>query len=354
MGALNRGEFVEDVSWLSLDDPAAAGTARRALEQLGTRLGLPATRVAEAGLAVTEIATNVHRHAGGGSLLLRSVLSNGVAAIEVVAMDQGPGMTDLLAAGRDGYSTAGSLGIGLGAISRLASRLDIGSTAGRGTVLVARFDTSADRGATTVADPSKPSAEGITRPLGGESVCGDAYAVRHEGARTWLMMSDGSGHGPLAATASGRAVRAFEQADLAVVEPEGVLRSVHQQLQGSRGAAVAVARLDPDRRTIRFCGLGNICGVVAASAPGTPEGTRRMISVGGVAGHRAPAFRSYDYPLPGDAVVVLHSDGLRARWDVDRLRPLHRQRPLVLAAVLLRDAGVHRDDACVLVARETS
>lgn len=129
----------QDVAWLALDDPSAVGAARRAAEQLADRLGLNAGRVAEIGLAVTEIATNVHRHAGGGALLLRAVRTVAAAALEVVALDSGPGMHDVPAARRDGHSTGGTLGIGLGSIGRLADLLEIDSEPARGTVLVARF-----------------------------------------------------------------------------------------------------------------------------------------------------------------------------------------------------------------------
>ena len=198
--------IAEDIAWLPLDDASAVGSARRAAERLADQLGLPTGRVAEVGLAVTEIATNVHCHAGGGALLLRALRTAATAALEVVAIDAGPGIADLAAARRTAIRP-GAPCIGLGSIERLADAVDISSEPGRGTVLIVRFD--ADRRSAPGLDDKVHPAAGITRALSGEAVCGDAYAVRSAGSRLSLMICDGSGHGPLAAAASREAVRAF-------------------------------------------------------------------------------------------------------------------------------------------------
>jgi anti-sigma regulatory factor (Ser/Thr protein kinase) len=334
---------VEDVVWVTLDEPTAAGTARRGAERLADKLGLPATRVAEVGLAVTEIATNVQRHGGGGALLLRARRGPAGAVVEVVAVDSGPGITDLREAHRDGSSTAGTLGIGLGAIGRLADALEISSEPGRGTVLVARF--AAEHRAEAAPDQHVHATAGITRALAGEEMCGDAYGVR-AGSRLTLMLCDGSGHGPLAASAARIAVRVFEDLDQPTPPPAVVLGRIHRALTGSRGGAVAVAELDPVAGIVRYAGVGNISGAVVTS-----EDKRSMVSIGGVAGYREPTIRTFEYPLPAGAVVVMHSDGVRARWPADVLRGLLGRSPLLIAAALLRDAGARQDDACVLVGR---
>jgi anti-sigma regulatory factor (Ser/Thr protein kinase) len=336
---VTTGPAVEDVAWLTAEDPSAAGQARRAAEQLARRLGLPEQRVAEVGLAVTEIATNTYRHGGGGALLLRAVHRD-PAAVEVVALDSGPGIRDLRLARRDGTTTAGSLGIGLGAIGRLADELTINTRPGRGTVLLARFE--AVRGSAAQA-PWRVA--GITRALGGETVCGDAYSARLDvDGRLSLMVCDGSGHGALAASASRDAVRAFEGHQGLAEPPAAAVQRIHRALAGSRGGAVAVAVLDPDEGTVRYAGVGNIAGAVLDGAA-----KRSMVSVSGVAGYREPKVREFSYPLVPCAVVIMHSDGVRSRWDPDDLRPLLAGPPLVLAATVLRDAGARHDDACVLV-----
>ena len=341
MDALS-GPVVEDVAWVRLDEPSAVGSARRAVEQLAAQLGAPDVRVAEIGLAVTEIASNVQRHGGGGAVLLRALRAADTAEIEVVAVDSGPGIADLSAALRDRSSTAGTLGIGMGAIVRMAHSVEIATTPERGTVLVARFDLQRRRPPTPA--PRPVDAAGITRALTGEEVCGDAYATRPHGRGLTLMVADGSGHGPLAASASSAAVRAFLDHDRAADPPAEVLRRVHGALSGTRGAAVAVAEVDPDAEIVRFAGVGNIAGAVLHEG-----GKRSMVSLGGVAGFRNPTIRTFEYAYPPGAVVVMHSDGVRSRWSEADVRGLVGRAPLLLAATLLRDAGIRHDDACVLV-----
>ena len=336
----------EDVAWLLLDELSGAAVARRAAEQLAQQIGLSPARVAEVGLAITELATNVHLHGGGGAILLRSVRAGASAAIEVVAVDSGPGIADVGIARQDGHSTAGTLGLGLGMVTRLADQLDIASRPGRGTVLVARFEADRRARPTLAAEATGPPAAGISRALSGEDVCGDAYAVRHDGSRTSLMVCDGSGHGPLAAAAARKAVRAFTDIAEPVSPPEIALRRIHRALAGSRGGAVAIAELDPEMHRLRFVGIGNIAAAVVSA-----HEKRGLVSMGGIVGCGEPALRPCDHLLPADAVVILHSDGVSRRWSSDELDHLISETPLVIAATLLRDAGIRHDDACVLVGR---
>jgi hypothetical protein len=234
----------------------------------------------------------------------------------------------------------GTLGLGLGAVKRLADVSEITSAPGRGTVVVARFHP--DR--LPMSEIPADVAAGITRAIEGEEMCGDSYAIRHQEGKLSLMMCDGSGHGPLAATASQAAVRVF--CDQAPASPEDTVRRIHDALRGTRGGAVAIADLDLVRRTVRFAGLGNIAAAVLFD--GRKHG---MISVPGVAGYQARTIRAYDYALPEGAAVALHSDGLTERWTMDGRESLFRGSPLTIATTLLRDAGVRRDDACVLVGK---
>lgn len=336
----------EDVAWLLLDELSGAGAAHRSAEQLAQDIGLPPARVAEIGLAVTELATNVHLHGGGGAILLRSVRAGGSAAVEVVAVDSGPGIADVGIARRDGHSTAGTLGIGLGMVARLADQLDIASRPGRGTVLVARFEADRRARPTLAAEASGPPAAGISCPPNGEEICGDAYAVRHDGSRISLMVCDGSGHGALAAAAAHMAVRAFTDTAQPVSPPEVALRRIHRTLAGSCGGAVAIAELDLAAHRLRFVGIGNIAGAVVSA-----HEQRGLVSVDGIVGYREPTLRPFEQLLPAGAVVILHSDGVSRRWRFDEVDHLVSGTPLVIAATVLRDAGIRHGDACVLVGK---
>lgn len=354
----------QDEVWLR-QEVSLAAQARRAAAARARRIGLGAERIAEIELAATEIAVNLNSHAVDGALLLRVLDTPEDAAVELLAIDHGPGIADVAYARRDGVSSGGTLGIGLGVVERMADAFDLYSLPGRGTVLVARFYGRAAGGGRSAYASHEPIVAGLTRPLSGETACGDAWAARlapsaaaevlsadalsakapvsSAGARPLLvMLCDGLGHGPLAARASEQAVAAFHRA--AQGDPVEILRVLHQALAGTRGGAVAVAAVDPAARRVRYCGVGNISGfVVAAGRRNT------LLSAPGIVGHHLPKLRAFEAAWPVDAALVLHSDGLTERWSPDAMPGLFRRSSTVIAAHLLREAGVRRDDASAVV-----
>lgn len=345
----------EDIAWFR-DDPALPAAARGAAAALARRIGLDSHRASEVALAVTEAATNLQRHAVDGALLLRVLRTENSAAVEFVTVDGGPGMAEVSDALLDGVSTGGTLGIGLGAVSRLADVFDIHSTPGKGTVVAAQFWPRNRR------DPLPPThtsalASGLTRPISGETVCGDAWAVRvDEGhpseavSRTdtapalLAILCDGLGHGPLAARSSEAAVAAFRRSS--ATAPEAILREVHGALRGTRGGAVAVARIEPGRGRVLLCGIGNVSGFVIG--PGT---RKSLLSAPGIVGHQMRTLRTFEQPLVPGGALILHSDGLTERWSADALPGLLQRSPTVIAGQLLREAAVRRDDAGIVVVK---
>ena len=329
--------LLEEGAWFRVEAAATAGAARRAAERLATHLGLPEPRIADLSIVTAEVGSNLVKHADEGALLVRVVRTEQQAGVEIVAFDRGPGMADVALASGDGHSTTGTLGIGLGAIVRQSSWSDLHSVPGKGTVLVAQV---------WPADPPAPAwAAGLTRPITGESVSGDAFAVREAGGRRQMLMCDGLGHGGLAAAAAQEAVAAFAAA--ATTPPDQLVEVLHRKLNHTRGAALAVAELDPEAGLVRYAGLGNIAGTVFG-----PDGTRRgMVSLPGIAGHQRRQVRQFDYPLSPGSVVLMHSDGVVDRWQPADYPGLLIRSPAVIAATVLRDAGIRRDDAGVIVAR---
>ncbi|MBR7825592.1 ATP-binding protein [Actinospica sp. MGRD01-02] len=338
--------------WLR-QEVSLAARARRTAAALGKRIGLEPERVAEIELAVTETAVNLNRHAADGAVLLRLADDGGRAAVELIAVDNGPGMADVAGARRDGYSSAGTLGIGLGVVERMADSFDVHSLMGRGTVLVARFRA---RGKHGPAPYPEPAVAGLTRPMSGEAVCGDGWALREIAAAAadgpapegqlplLVLMCDGLGHGPLAARASEQAKIAFHGAGSA--EPVRIVSELHRAMAGTRGGALAVARIAPDGEGVSFCGVGNISAFIVA------DGRRSsLLSSPGIVGHHLPRLRGFEAELPAGASLVLHSDGLSERWDQSALAGLFGRSSTVIAAQLLREAGVRRDDASVVVVK---
>ncbi|MBB5873438.1 anti-sigma regulatory factor (Ser/Thr protein kinase) [Allocatelliglobosispora scoriae] len=320
--------------WLAATDPSTAGSVRRAAVALGEEIGLPAAAISGLAIIATEATTNLARHADEGVVLLRVVRAGDAAGVGLVAIDQGPGMADVLASSVDGHSTGGTLGIGLGAITRMATDFDIYSRPGTGTVLAA----------TVWAKPPAPTwLDGVARPLAGETACGDGYAARELDGRRQIMLCDGLGHGPLAALASEAAIAAFLEAPPG--GPKEILAFLHGRIGHTRGAVVGIAEVNAARDTVRFAGIGNI----AASVCGDVR--RAMVSMPGIVGQQRHSVREFDYPLPPDALIIMHSDGLTERWSLADHPGLLTRTPVVVAATLLRDASRRRDDAAIVVAR---
>jgi anti-sigma regulatory factor (Ser/Thr protein kinase) len=321
-----------DQRWLRVEDPSAVAACRAAALALASRLEFPEARAGDLALAVTEAAANLHKHATQGAMLLRIGRDGGHPGIEMVTIDAGPGVQDTGAALRDGHSTAGSLGIGLGAIRRLADFTDLFSVPGHGTVLVARFWPRPRPGAARYA--------GLVRPITGETECGDVFGVAESPSGIIAVLCDGLGHGPLAATAAMEAVTAVLEEPAA--GPAELVERAHRRMTRTRGGAIGVVQASGP--AIRFAGLGNVAALILA------DGTRRgMLSVPGIAGHQARSIRQFEYEAPPGAAIVLHSDGISNRWDPRVLPGLSSRDPLVVAAALLAEAGTRRDDASVLV-----
>jgi anti-sigma regulatory factor (Ser/Thr protein kinase) len=323
---------VREMRWTRVDDVSAVGACRSSAAVMAASLGFPASRADELALAVTEAASNLHKHAIDGAMLVRICRAAAEPGIEMVTIDSGPGVRDTSAAMRDGHSTAGSLGVGLGTIRRLADTCEFYSAAGRPTVLVARFWPR--------PQPYRASCAGLVRPITGETECGDAFAAAQVGDVLTGVLCDGLGHGPLAAHAANEAVGVV-LGDPGI-DPAALVERVHRRLDATRGAAVAIVQVT--RRVVRFAGLGNVAGWIVSDASRSG-----LVSVPGIAGHQARTIRAFDYQLPEDGAVVLHSDGLTSKWDVRVLPGLAARDPLVIAAALLAAAGVHRDDAGILV-----
>jgi hypothetical protein len=76
-----------------------------------------------------------------------------------------------------------------------------------------------------------------------------------------------------------------------------------------------------------------------------------LVSHSGIVGHQVTRINQFDYDLPPDGVVVMHSDGLTNKWRVDRYPGLLRRDPALLAGVLYRDFTRGRDDASVIIFR---
>lgn len=337
MTAPLRDEFERTIC-IPVVEESQIGEARRRAAALADALALDETERGRVGVIVTEAATNLVRHARDGVLVIQPVRGPR-AGLEVISIDRGPGMRDPARCLQDGYSTGGTGGTGLGAIKRMASEFDLDSKLGAGTIVVARVWRDQD---STAPGPTKVMVGGICTPIDAEEHIGDGWSVAPNGDSLAIMVADGLGHGVDAERASRLAVEAFLAAPSA--SPSRVMERAHEALRGTRGAAVAVVRVEGEE--VRFAGVGNIAGSVIVDAT-----TRHMVSHPGIVGHQMSRVQEFVYPWNDRSLLVLASDGIRTQWRLDAYPGISRRHPTLIAATIWRDFSRGRDDATVVVAQ---
>ncbi len=317
---------------LPVEDSSQVGYARRTAQKLAEQLGFDVTDSGRVALVVTELASNILKHAGNGEMHLR-LLPGPVPGLEVIAIDRGHGF-DVQDCMADGFSTRGTQGIGLGSMLRQAQVFDVYSDA-RGTVLLTRFYPRASGVKDLRAGVSQHS-------LHNDPACGDVWEVAIQGQQLSVLMIDGLGHGPEAEDASRAGAGAFNREPFA--DPGVLLGEIHHDMRGTRGGAVAVAQFDSVHNRLRFIGIGNIGATLIGE-----DRPRGMASHPGIVGLQYRKVAAVDYAQCAGQLLIMYSDGLQSRWNLRDYPGLMYRHPAVIAAILHRDYCRGRDDVTVLV-----
>ena len=322
-------------------DASHVSACRLQAQRMARSLEFDETRAGRVSIAVTEAVTNIVRHGGGGTLAARSLADGKALGIEVLAVDSGPGMEDFHASARDGFSSAGTAGTGLGAMRRMSEEFEVYTRPDAGTIVRMVFWPGTARPA-----PSDYEVGGISVAKSGETVCGDAWAWQTHVRGITLLVADGLGHGPDASRAASAAVEVLRRhPDNSAIR---LLDIAHARLKATRGAAVAFMRHDAGRDDLAFAGVGNIAAVII-----DPQARRAMISHNGIVGHNVHKSQEYRYAWPAGALLVAHSDGLETQWNLERFPGLADCHASVIAAMLYREYSRKRDDVTVVVARRS-
>lgn len=353
----------------NITESSAIAAVRRSASQLAGTLGMDETTIGRLSIVVTEAATNILKHASEGKILLRSVEAPAmisraeaggdapqpvvkgepIRGIEIIAIDNGPGISDVAFNMLDGSSSAGSYGVGLGAMQRLANEFDLYSLAGNGCAVWMVVWADA-----TYIERTHWQVGAVCVPLAGETACGDSWIAAQVDEELLLMVADGLGHGPHAAEASQAAVDVVWNDPM--LGPGAVIDQAHGALRGTRGAAVGVARICGRTEELQFAGIGNIAGSIEFDVrdhDGSPRSQRaHLISHNGIVGNAMRRAQEFCSPWRPGATLLLHSDGVATKWDLNRYPGLAVRHPALVAAMLYRDFVRERDDATIVVVRQ--
>lgn len=317
---------------IPITDRSSVGEARREAISAAHALGFDTSRRSNIGIVATEAANNILLHAQRGEFLICPGKTTDACWLDLIALDSGPGISDIGRAMEDGYSTIGTPGQGLGAIKRLSDASSLYSVPGKGTAYWSRFETG-----------TPPHASVISIPVRGETVPGDSYFVHRGAGRSVYMMVDGLGHGPGATEAADAAVASTQKS--LHCGPAEILVRAHDAMKRTRGAAMAVAIVDEERWTLTYAGVGNISAMLASGSS-----YKSMASQNGTVGAILPRLvQEYIYPVGSNATLVMFSDGLTTKTNPTSYAGFQNRHPMLLAGLLYRDFGRPRDDSTVMV-----
>jgi len=293
-------------------------------------------RSGELALLATEMSRNILVHGGGGEAIIMGSKNDRGAVAGILGLDNGPGIADVSQALADGYSTGGTMGGGMGAMKRIASALEI-FTGHHGTIIFGQVGNPGPSHALQIA--------GIAVPYKGERACGDAWACEKTAEdRTLLVLIDGLGHGWEAAEAAQEAVQSFRKhRDRS---PGQILSYMHDSLRKTRGAAAAVCEIRPAEGNLTYAGVGNTAAVVLSHRV-----SRSLVSHNGTLGVTISRIQEFRVEWPEDGILVMHSDGLKSRWDLSSYSGLLARHAAVIGGALIRDFRRQSDDASVVVVK---
>ncbi|WP_160107168.1 ATP-binding protein [Pseudomonas izuensis] len=318
---------------LVVEDISQVGHARRTAQQLAEKCGFDSNDAGRVALVATELASNILKHANRGELHLRALPRATGIGIEILAIDRAQGF-DLQACLTDGFSTGGTQGIGLGAVSRQAEVFDVYADS-RGAVLLTRLYPRQDKAPDRRIGISQHS-------LHNDPACGDVWHLAFDGPRISALVIDGLGHGEDAERAARAGEKAFAQ--LPFASPLVALEDIHLAMTATRGGALAIAQFDGGSDTLTFVGIGNIGACLVAA-----DKSRGLASHPGIVGGQYRRAQPFDYAQVNGQLLIMYSDGLQSRWNLQDYPGLVHRHPAVIAAILHRDFCRGRDDVTVLV-----
>ena len=318
---------------------------KREIHSQAMRGNFSEVQVGEIDIIVSEVCSNLIKHAGSGELLYRIVDIGNNSIFEIISIDKGEGMDDTVKMMKDGMSTTKTLGQGLGAIERLSDRSQLYSIPKWGTILYSKVTAKAvdDK---TIAKPEFDAdirALCVNKPR--ETVCGDGYRIKRTPSEIMIFFGDGLGHGEHAKEAIDRAGDFFLQTD--EIDPVEIIRSMHENVRRTRGLVATIAVCDRKTQEWKMCGVGNIGARVYSGIS-----YKNYMSYNGTVGLNIPTTMNPSvFPVEKNQHLIMCSDGIQTRWDLSRYPSIFKYDGTILASAIYKDYTRGSDDSSILVVK---
>lgn len=327
-----------------IEDRSYVSFIKREIHNALTQGGFNPRRTGEIDIIVSELASNLIKHANGGELLYRVAENEGNKIMEIFCIDKGPGTNDIARMMKDGSSSTNTLGHGLGAINRLSDFFQIYSMRDWGTV---SYSGSNKNLPPTVFQRNKDEIKFkvLQTCMPGEKVCGDGYFIKKTDNQTQIFVGDGLGHGENAHEAVQSAIAAFKDCDHS--SPAEILRFIHQRVKKTRGLVATVACLEHEKKEWKICGIGNITTRLYHGID-----PKNYMAHNGIVGLNVPNTMN-DYIVEKEKYqhIIMYSDGIRTRWDLMKYPSILKYDSSIIAGVIYKDHARGNDDVTILVGK---
>jgi len=329
----------------SAEDRSYLAILKKEIHALVAAAEFSEVKAGEVDIVVAEMASNLIKHAGGGEILVQVSVEKGKEMVELISIDNGPGIADPNKMIQDGISTANTLGHGLGSMKRLSDTFELFTMPDWGTIILSRIYK------TKPVQQGKPplfDVRSLVVAKPGEQVSGDgaAYIARPNSLRVFL--GDGLGHGVDAHDAVEKAAALFERSK--DEWPIDILRSMHAEVKKTRGLVGTVATYFFKEKKWYICGVGNIATRMQGSLL-----SKNCMSYNGIIGMNIPnSMKELEVEHMRGQLLIMCSDGIRTRWELQKYTGITRFDLSVIAAVIYKDFSRKTDDMSVIITRINS
>jgi len=323
------------------DDRSYFALIKKDIHSLAASTEFDEQKVGKIDIVVSELTSNLSKYAKGGDILVGIGEDLYGTYLEVICVDNGPGIADLNRVLLDGYSSTSTLGHGLGSVKRLSDTFDIFSMKDFGTIVLSRIY----RTEPPHFKRKRLDCYGINIPKTGEKLSGDGYCFVEQKDGFRLLVADGLGHGPDAHHAVKKAAEAFMACE--DESPTEMIRFIHSAIRKTRGIVGTIIRYESAARQWKVAGVGNI-----AVKWLSPTNTRNHIAYNGIIGYNIPGsmndqlISQEEFPQ-----FVACSDGIRSRWDFARFPTILQHHGTIIATALYKEFARGTDDSSVIVCK---
>lgn len=323
--------------------------AQKEISAVCNQIGFSKKEIEEILLVISELGDNLlHYKIINGRILYSIIQEKNKQAIEIISQDDGPGIANVQSVIEDGYSTSGSLGIGLGAVKRLMNEVKINSSSGNetslylqkkiGTTIITRKYLTLD----TEEFDNKPNFSVYCRSKIGEIYNGDNYFIKHYENLSLISVIDGLGHGKEAHIVS---QEAREYLGDNFRDPlQDLINQLHHKFKHTRGAAISIARINPSKNKLKYVGIGNVQTRLYRNRK-----SQTLLNYNGTIGRALRSFKILEYPWNKNNLLIMASDGISHNYNIEVNTDLFNQKPIIIAKYIFENFSKQHDDATILV-----